>query len=54
MNKVSSPADAIKPKNPGIKGGKAAQIAACFEISRRLENYKPEPKYQDKRSRRRI
>ena len=24
---------------PGIKGAKAAQIAACFEISRRLENY---------------
>jgi len=31
---------------PGIKGVKAAQIAACFEISRRLENYKPEPKYK--------
>ncbi|MCX9085528.1 MAG: hypothetical protein OIN87_12115 [Candidatus Methanoperedens sp.] len=31
---------------PGIKGAKAAQIAACFEISRRLENYQAEPKYK--------
>lgn len=33
-------------KIPGIKGGKAAQIAACFELSRRLENYQSEPKYK--------
>lgn len=28
----------------GIKVGKAAQIAACFEIARRLESFKDEPK----------
>ncbi len=33
-------------KIPGIKGGKAAQITACFELSRRLEIYQSEPKYK--------
>jgi DNA repair protein RadC len=30
----------------GIKGGKAAQIAARFELPRRLENYQSEQKYK--------